>query len=233
LGKRNYIEEILSIKSRIHKSKRWDLVLSHMRAMSECTRIIEIVNNEADYLEKKHDIFLVRKIDYIDQFFPIKCVACIEGYFRLVIADLIDFGNPFRENAKQFSEVKFSIETVLSLQMGKVSVGDFISHLLPINNFDSLCSIMSTLIGTDFKEELKTMYLKKPHRKPFFGTEEDIFNDIIKVVAEMFKYRHVYCHELGDLGQVIATGGGFVESTAKFLHLTESIVEKSTKKKKT
>ena len=161
MAKRNYIEEILSVKSRIHKSKRWDLVLFHMRAMSECTNIIEIVYNEANYLEKKHNIFLVRNIDYVDQFFPIKCVACIEGYLRLVIADLLDFGNPFRENAKQFSDVKFSIETVLSLQMGKVSVGDFISHLLPIKSFDSICSIMSTLIGTDFKEELKAMYLRR------------------------------------------------------------------------
>ena len=201
--------------------------------MSECTNIIEIVNNEADYLEKKHNIFLVSKIDYVDQFFPIKCVACIEGYFRLLIADLIDFGNPFRENAKQFSDVKFSIETVLSLQMGKVSVGDFISHLLPIKSFDSICSIMSTLIGTDFKEKLKAMYLKKSHLKPFFGTKEDIFNDIIKVVAEMFKHRHVYCHELGNPGEVIATSSGFVESTTTFLHLTESIVEEITKKKKT
>ena len=233
MAKRNYIEEILSIKSRIHKSRRWDLVLFHMRAMSECTEIIESVKNESEYLEKTQNIFLVSKIDYVDQFFPIKCVACIEGYFRLVIADLIDFGNPFRENAKQFSEVKFSIETVLALQIGKVSVGDFISHLLSINSFDSVCSIMSTIVGTDFKEELKAMYLKKPHLKPFFGTEEDIFNGIIKVVAEMFKYRHVYCHELGDPGQVITTGGGFVEATTKFLHLTESIIEEITENKKT
>jgi hypothetical protein len=232
MSNRAYLEEILSIKSRIHKSKRWDLVLFHMRAMSECSEIIEIVNNEEDYLEKKHSTISVRRINYIDQFFPIKCVACIEGYFRLLIADLIDFGSPFRDNAKNFSDVKFSIDTVLSLQMGKVSVGDFISHLLPIKSFANVCSIMTTLIGKDFKEELKTIYLNQPNIKPLFGTQEDIFNGIIKGVSAMFKYRHIYCHELGDIEQAI-TGSGFVQSTAKFLYLTELIAEEIMKKKKT
>jgi len=233
MSKRDYIAEILSIKSRIHKSERWDLVLRHMRAMSECTDIIEVVSHEADYLEEKHNIFMTSHIQYMDQFFPIKCVACIEGYFRLLIADLVDFGDPFRENAKSFSEIKFSIESVLSLQKGKVSVGDFISHLLSMNSFANICSIMSILIGKDFKGQLKDMYFKKPHIKPLITTDEDVFNSIIKVVSEMFKHRHIYCHELGDPGEVIASSSGFVESTAKFLHLTESIAEEITKPQET
>jgi hypothetical protein len=229
MSKRDYVEEILSIKSRIHKSKRWELVLSHMRAMNECTTIMEIVHNEADYLEEKHNIFSVCHIDYMDQFFPIKCVTCIEGYFRLLIADLIDYGSPFRENAKNISDIKFSIDTVLSLQTGKVSAGDLISHILPISSFADVCSIMSSLVGKDFKSELKAMYMKVPGLKPLFGTQEDVFNGIIKVVSEMFKYRHVYCHELGDIGQVI-TGHGFVQAAAKFLHLTELMAEEMKKK---
>lgn len=228
--KRDYIEEIISKKSRIHKSKKWDLVISHLRAMRECIKILEIVGEEADYLEEKHNLFTVRQIDYLDSFFPIKCVACVEGYFRLVYAHLIDFGNPFRNNAKHFSEIKFSIETVLSLDMGDVSAGDFISHLLPINRFESVNSVMSTLIGGDFKDKLKVLFLKKPHMIPFFGTKEDIFNDTIKIISEMFKLRHVYCHELGSPNKAITTPNGFVESTTKFLHLTELVVEELTEK---
>lgn len=226
--KRDYFDEIISKKSRLHKSKRWDLAISNLRELKECIKILEIVIDDADYLEEKHGIFLIRKLTNLDPFFPIKCVACIEGYFRLVYAHLIDFGNPFRNNAKQFSEIKFSIETVLSLDVADVSIGDFISHLLPINNFENVNSVMSTLIGEDFKNKLKVMFLKQPHMKPFFGTIEDIFNDIIKVISEMFKLRHIYCHELGVPDKVISNPNGFVEATAKFIHLSELVVEKLT-----
>ncbi len=129
MQKRNYIEEILSIKSRTHESKRWDLVLHHMRAMGECSHIIDIIYDEEDYLNEKYNLFSVRGLNYIDQFYPIKCVACIEGYFKLLIANLIDFGNPFRDNARNFKDVKFSIDIVLSLQTSEITVGEFISHL--------------------------------------------------------------------------------------------------------
>lgn len=232
MAKRNYINEILSIKSRIHKSKRWDIVLFHMRMMSKCVEIIDIVNCEAeDYLKENYNIFDVSNISYVNQFFPIKCVTCIEGYFRLVIANLIDLGNPFRENAKRFSDVNFSIETVLSLQIEDVSVGDFIAHMLPIKSFEQICSIMSILIGADFKNEIKTIYLTLPVFKPLFGTIEDFFNEIIKQVVEMFNYRHIYCHELGIPDKVRYTSSGCVESTIKFLHLTEIFVEQITSKK--
>lgn len=227
-NKRDYFGEIISKKSRLHKSKRWDLAISNLREMKECIGILEIVIGDSDYLEKKHDIFLIRRLTNLDPFFPIKCVACIEGYFRLVYAHLIDFGDPFRNNAKQFSEIKFSTETVLSLDVGDVSIGDFISHLLPINNFENVNSVMSTLIGEDFKNKLKEMFLKQPHMKPFIGTIEDVFNDIVKIISEMFKLRHIYCHELGVPEKVITSPNGFVEATGKFIHLSELVVEKLT-----
>ena len=230
MAKREYLDEIISIKSRIHISERWDLVKSHLRSMQECIEILKIVDEESEYIGEKHNIFMVSKINYLDSFFPIKCVACIEGYFRLVYAHLVDFGDPFRNNAKEFSEIKFSIKTVLSLGVGNVSIGDFIAHLLPIKNFASINSVMSTLINGDFKEKLKAMYLKKPHMKPLLSTEDDVFNNIIRVVTEMFKLRHVYCHELGSPTKTIANPYGFVRSTTNFLHLTELIVEELTEK---
>jgi hypothetical protein len=229
--KRDYLEEIISKKSRIHKSKRWDLVISHFRAMQKCIEILDIVAEEEDYLEEKHSPFIIFQIDYLDSFFPIKCVACVEGYFRLIYAHLIDFGDPFRNNAKKFSEIKISIDTVLSLDIVGVSAGDFISHLLPIKSFETIDSVMSTLIGEDFKDKLKAMYFKTPHMLDLFGKDEDVFSNIIKVISEMFKLRHIYCHELGSPTNIIASPYGFVESTTKFLHLTELIIEELTEKK--
>jgi len=194
--------------------------------MRECIKILKAFLDDSEFLEKKYDIFLIRQLTNLDPFFPIKCVACIEGYFRLVYANLIDFGDPYRNNAKQFSDIKFSTEIVLSLDGGNVSVGDFISHLLPINNFENLNSIMSTLIGEDFKCKIKEIFLAQPQMKPLFGTTEDIFENIVKRISEMFKLRHIYCHELGVPEKVIATPVGFVEATGKFIHLSELLVEK-------
>ena len=132
-------------------------------------------------------------------------------------------------------EANGAIMTVVRRETGQDrsdrSVGDFIAHMLPIKSFEQICSIMSILIGADFKNEIKTIYLTLPVFKPLFGTIEDFFNEIIKQVVEMFNYRHIYCHELGIPDKVRYTSSGCVESTIKFLHLTEIFVEQITSKK--
>ena len=226
--KREYLSEILSKKSRLHKSNRWKLVATNISELKICAKILEIIIDDSEYLEKRHGIFSSEQLRGLDPFFPIKCVACVEGYFRLVCAHLIDFGDPFRNNAKQFSDIKFSTETVLSLDVGNVSAGDFISHLLPMNSFEHINSIMTTLVGDDFKGRLKEKYIKLRRLKPFFGTDEEHFNEEIKIVSEMFKLRHIYCHELGSPEKVITTPDRFVDAVLIFLHLSELTVEELT-----
>ena len=45
------------------------------------------------------------------KYFPIGAVACLEGYFRAVLRDLIDSGSPYRERTENFKDISFSLNT--------------------------------------------------------------------------------------------------------------------------
>jgi hypothetical protein len=77
---------------------------------------------------------------------PVGLVACTEGYFRMVIADLIDHGSPFRENAGKFPNITFSLDTALALQKQSVSVGEFVAHLLPLSSLEDINRTLTTLL---------------------------------------------------------------------------------------
>ncbi len=42
-----------------------------------------------------------RKQIELARYFPVALVACIEGYFRMVVGDLIDSGEPYLTNAEK------------------------------------------------------------------------------------------------------------------------------------
>lgn len=90
----------------------------------------------------------------LSRYFPIALVSCIEGYFRLVFADLINHGAPYKDNAAKF-EIKFTIDTAVSLERHSVTLGEFVAHLLPLNNLDDIESNMTTLIGESFLKLFK------------------------------------------------------------------------------
>ena len=69
------------------------------------------------------------------RYFPIALVACIESYFRTTIKELIDSGDPYVNNAGKLAEkLKFDYDIVKAFQGKKISLGEFVSHMVSINN---------------------------------------------------------------------------------------------------
>src|SRR6266550_1452233 len=77
--------------------------------------------------------------------FPVAIIAALEGYLRLVIRDLIDSGPPFITNAHGFKNIRFDMTVVEAIGRSTISLGDFVSHLLPLKSVESITNSFSTL----------------------------------------------------------------------------------------
>lgn len=110
---------------------------------------------------------------------PIRIVALLEAYFQQNYAIIIDNNKKCRENCKElFKEnIKFDLEIISSIENGQLSSGEYISLLLPCNSFDDIIKNYKSLTKDIITED------------PFVDKE------MVKEMIEIFKYRHVFCHE--------------------------------------
>jgi hypothetical protein len=149
-GKRDYINEILSKKSRlIQGSPRWTQVAANLDRIIECL----------DELEPTLENDRYSTYSEILPYFPIQLVANFEGFFRLAYAELIDRVPAFQDNVSKL-DIKFTLQVAISLRHHSVSMGDFVAHLLPISSLDDINRNMAQITGDDFLEKLKTVRSK-------------------------------------------------------------------------
>ena len=181
--KRNIITEIAEIKSRSEFNSRDDY---NSRLKDIESAIIENLNYNGDFNKE------------LLKYIPISTVACFEAFFRSVYKELIDFGKPFSDNVTNFNQaknIKFDFDIVNAIQNKTVTVGEFVSHILPCNNFEDINSNLSILAGIDFVERVKSF--RKDGIDNDDETKEFIENadQIIVDIKRTFQLRHIFCHE--------------------------------------
>lgn len=187
MKKRDYIEEIISIKDRSKFYGRFEL-LRRLRAIDSI--IYDLTNDNT--IKNKETL----------KYIPIATVTCFESYLRSVIAELIDKGEPYYENVSKFNQsasIKFDFNIVNAIQKKKISVGDLVSHLLNCNSIKDFNSNLSTLTQTNFFRELKKFNPKPNH---LVKSSIDISNEfqkkhskILESINYIFRLRHILCHE--------------------------------------
>lgn len=133
------------------------------------------------------------------KYFPVALVACLEGFFRLAIKEIIDTGTPFLENAvKLLSNIKFDYEVIKALHGKQITIGEFVSHQLPISSLSHIQTHLSAVLSKDFLGSLRGVSDRVAHEihgKP----ETPILTDPDSTyanVARTFELRHIICHEL-------------------------------------
>jgi len=236
MAKRDFVVEILSKRSRLNpNTHRWDQVSQRIYYLREArTFIQEVVPEISEATRRLPDLDAInRKLDgypevsyELERYFPMSFVACIEGYFRIVYANLIDHGSPFLDNASKF-DIRFGIDTAISLQQHSVSLGDFIAHLLPHNNLEDIERNMSTLIGDGFLSRVKNKRVHLPMQTSLFPEFElDSDAQLITNIKRLFELRHVFAHELSSLSprSEVSIDGCIVAAT-KFLWMSELVVK--------
>jgi len=237
MGKRDYVNEILSKKQRtLPTSRRWSLVSKRLSDIAVVSNIAHFI----ECLDELHGIETLEGFDQIEvdyiaimnsfgisaeliRYIPIGLVACIEGYFRKVYADLIDHGSPYRENASKF-DIKFSIDTAISLETNSVSIGDFVAHFLTTNNLEDINKNITTLIGSDFLGKFKIIRSQAIGQQYLFPVDDDeLVGNMVKSIKRLFEVRHMFCHEvdprvsLEDMRAII----GYPDKTIEFLWISE------------
>ncbi|RKN80150.1 HEPN domain-containing protein [Ulvibacterium marinum] len=134
------------------------------------------------------------------RYIPITIVACFESFFRTIVSELIEFGEPYTENVLKFNQtksIKFDFNIVNEIQRKTITVGDFIAHFLSCNNLADFNSNLSILTQTDFLNELKN-FKPKGMRMLMTGNSEKFrnnFSRIITSIKKAFELRHIFCHE--------------------------------------
>lgn len=180
--KRDFVEEILSIQSR---NRDYSHHLMLILRLENLERLFKYRNEYDEELLK---------------YFPIGLIACFEGYTRTVIKQLIDFGNPFFENIFKLKSIQLDFEIIKAIHQKTITFGDFISHLLPINNLSDINSHLSILTGKDFLQELKNVYdrfeveVLNKEKVPILKDANAVYEGVTKT----FELRHIFAHEIAD-----------------------------------
>jgi hypothetical protein len=210
--KRDYIEEILAKKQRHYAHAD--------REKQFRQRVIPLVSGFRTLKSLKRAI---RFRDEWLKYGAIGYIACIEGYFKMLFADLIDHGPPYSENTKGFKDINFKLDAIVAIHAKKVSLGEFISHLLPIKSVSSINHHMSILIDRDFLDLFNNEPVSEFSPKPF----KELFPETVGELEELFRLRHLFCHELATKAKVpvrkIESGIG---AAAGFVIHTEEIISK-------
>ncbi|MDB1122240.1 HEPN domain-containing protein [Vibrio algarum] len=161
------------------------------------------------------------------KYIPVSLVACIESFFRFLFAHTIDSAPLYRTNAAKF-DIKFSIKTAIDLEVNQLTIGEFISHLLKVNNLDDIGSNMKQILGEDFFYGFKQWRVKLDKQPELFPISDDEKNaHIFNNLSRLFELRHCICHEAytplcdDDYRQLVS----FSPYVREFLYVTERFVE--------
>ncbi len=183
---RKVIDEILEVRSRLRFERR------------EAELFVRL--GEIEYAYKRVDPELLR-------YFPTALVACMESYFRLVIKELVDFGEPYLSNSSNLLRTdRFDFDILKGLHGQAITIGDVISHYPPISNIGHIVKLMDSLMGCDFREKLRNVYnrwkveIEKSPKRPIVRDIRETF----RYVERSFQLRHIFCHEIAtaiDVGK--------------------------------
>lgn len=168
------------------------------------------------------------------KYIPVSLVACIESFFRFLFAKTIDADPFYKDNAAKF-DIRYNLKTAIEMEAHKLTIGEFISHLLRVNNMDDIGSNMTQILGEDFFKQFK-IWRKK------FVTQSELFprsdseneSHFFSNLNNLFKLRHCICHEVYTpvTTDDIRTLVSFTPHVREFLTVTERYVEEHIKTNK-
>lgn len=250
--KRDVIDEILSKKSRLPfaKNERWDLVSNRLARIRESIHLLDMLESTTNQeIEEAEGLFEelievtnaqidssnILSLTYeISRYIPIGLVSCLEGYFRVVYANLLDFGSPYRErvNKLDINKSAFTLDTIFSLEQSRVSAGEFAAHILKTSSLDDINNIMEVLTGENFLEQFKREFSNSQKNQIqmslFPMDDEDLANQVIIDIKRLFELRHMYAHEIDPPieNKDFSSIWRGADATFKFIWNTERILER-------
>lgn len=189
-----------------------------MRNKLQLSEITETVNRGKNYFELFDEIYSLEELfqNTIDsklfEYAPMKIVACFEQFFREEYKEIL-VTPKIKERLKEvdvFKNTKFEIEIADALQNNTITLGDYLSLLVPCSRLEDIDKTLSQLLDIKFLDEIK----KKE------GGER-----LIKTINEIFRLRHIYCHEVpykNTLNKKLVTE--YISGACQFLEYSDDTI---------
>jgi uncharacterized protein YecT (DUF1311 family) len=144
---------------------------------------------------------------------------------------VIDHGDPFRANAKRlFRQIKIDFDLLSALLDKRVTVGDVVVNSVGWHDLDEIQSRMSTLLGSDFFDNLG----KAEDRFEIEGGRApkksiiDSLPTVLADIADAMSLRHKLCHDVAFGTQVTAEDAErFLKSGIQFTHATQWLISET------
>lgn len=209
--RRDYVEEILNKRERhLKRVARHEQFTRRVHPLVKGFRFVKSLDPNTDF---RREWLKYGAIGYI---------ACVEGYFRMLFADLINFGKPYSDRTSEFKDIKFNIDDVIAIHARKVSLGEYIAHLLPLNGIQDINYCMSTILSEDFLHTFRS----SPASEWNPTAIGELFPNLIPEVESLFHLRHLYCHELAPKISVQPRKvERYIGSAAAFVWHTEELIQ--------
>ena len=155
------------------------------------------------------------------RYFPIGVVAALEGYFRMLYADLINTGEPYATRAASFPNIKGDPNVMSGAEARKISRGEFIAHQLRHNSFADISGNMTVLLATKFESLLASDSVA-----PFatFAWGKRYLQHLSAELDDLFRLRHVFCHELATKVKLPAKRAHQLCQTGVFLAILTDVL---------
>lgn len=193
--KRDTIEEILEINARLFKNE--DRGIEFVNRYGPLYRALHYIKENIDSNQNEQSIEIQNELL---RHFPVSLVATLEGYFRLLVRDVINTHEPFKQNLSKFADLKFDVSSVLAIDSSKISLGEFVAHILPLNDLAKINRAMSMLLTRDFLKDVKALININYYIK--VESSKDNAKLIVRNLNEMFRIRHIICHEISTKEQL-------------------------------
>ncbi len=164
-----------------------------------------IQNLELYYANVNHEMLF--------EYVPVKIVACFQEFFRNVYRDFID-DSKYRKNIAKldvFKDIAYDAEILAAFQDEDITLGEYISYLIPCSKFEDINKTISTLAEVNFSKLLHE--------------QVDDCDDMLNDIHEIFSCRHIVCHEVPRCPNVSKEIiEKWIDSASAFVELTNTVV---------
>lgn len=165
------------------------------------------------------------------RYFPVALIACVEGYFRMAIKDLIDSGDPYLSNAeKPASATKLDFSLLRAIHGKTITVGELVAHGVQLSRFEHINAALTNILDTDFLKGLETVTDRWAHEvmgqpvAPILDNPDGVFAD----VSRTFELRHIICHEIPSAYEIkVEEVARCFESCVTFLKASDEFISET------
>jgi uncharacterized protein YecT (DUF1311 family) len=211
--RRDIAEELARTRERSIKG------FSHLNLEWGLWTIEEAIKYISEKLNGSERIFPVYELL---KYVPIATAACMETFFRSIVEELIDRGEPYGPRAAKLMESQFKFDYGLLWAVHKkqqFSIGEFMAYIVPLNNLETINSALSILLDNKFLAEVKRVDLTSKRWKTE-GRFDEKAEWAYGAIGRLIETRNVIAHETPGLSrftsndQVVLEG---YEATKLFL----------------